>query len=300
MTLERGSSCDPPPGTKSGTRSSVEEPRNRKAPPEQGFRSSPGWTRTNNPPVNSRMLCQLSYRGRQPADCTGGSRAIPGVVRDGGAWLEDAGRTPAARRERTRMRRFAVVCVAVSVGFLALAPGGLAASARVAALQIAVRAHGVDPGPIDGVAGPEDARRARRLPAPARTRPRREAGAGDAEGARRARSAASRPARARARRRGLGRRGARVPAPEVRASRREPSTDASPERRRPRSAATSGATAWCPTGSPARTRIASSRSAGLVRTHVVSAGRELLLDRGALPREPVAARAGERAHADAG
>ena len=23
----------------------------------------PGWTRTNNPPVNSRMLCQLSYRG---------------------------------------------------------------------------------------------------------------------------------------------------------------------------------------------------------------------------------------------
>jgi hypothetical protein len=25
--------------------------------------NSPGWTRTNNPPVNSRMLCQLSYRG---------------------------------------------------------------------------------------------------------------------------------------------------------------------------------------------------------------------------------------------
>ena len=24
---------------------------------------SPGWTRTNNPPINSRMLCQLSYRG---------------------------------------------------------------------------------------------------------------------------------------------------------------------------------------------------------------------------------------------
>src|SRR4051794_38670501 len=24
---------------------------------------SPGWTRSNNPPVNSRMLCQLSYRG---------------------------------------------------------------------------------------------------------------------------------------------------------------------------------------------------------------------------------------------
>jgi hypothetical protein len=30
-----------------------------------GLRSSPGWTRTNNPSVNSRMLCQLSYRGRK-------------------------------------------------------------------------------------------------------------------------------------------------------------------------------------------------------------------------------------------
>src|SRR5688500_1259880 len=27
--------------------------------------SSRGWTRTNNPPVNSRMLCQLSYAGRR-------------------------------------------------------------------------------------------------------------------------------------------------------------------------------------------------------------------------------------------
>ena len=25
---------------------------------------SPGWTRTNNPAINSRVLCQLSYRGR--------------------------------------------------------------------------------------------------------------------------------------------------------------------------------------------------------------------------------------------
>jgi hypothetical protein len=31
----------------------------------QGVCSSPGATRTHNPPVNSRMLCQLSYRGRQ-------------------------------------------------------------------------------------------------------------------------------------------------------------------------------------------------------------------------------------------
>ena len=29
--------------------------------------NSPGWTRTNNPPVNSRMLCQLSYRGSAAA-----------------------------------------------------------------------------------------------------------------------------------------------------------------------------------------------------------------------------------------
>jgi len=52
------------------------------------------------------------------------------------------------------MRRFAVVGVAVSIGVLALAPAGLAASARVAALQIGLRAHGLDPGPVDGVRGP--------------------------------------------------------------------------------------------------------------------------------------------------
>ena len=37
--------------------------RSRKGPRLRAFHSSPGWTRTNNPPVNSRMLCQLSYRG---------------------------------------------------------------------------------------------------------------------------------------------------------------------------------------------------------------------------------------------
>src|SRR5512146_457802 len=35
-------------------------------PRGQERRSSPGWTRTNNPPINSRMLCQLSYRGSVP------------------------------------------------------------------------------------------------------------------------------------------------------------------------------------------------------------------------------------------
>lgn len=52
------------------------------------------------------------------------------------------------------MRRFAVACVALSIAALVLAPGGLAASARVAALQIGLRARGFDPGPVDGVRGP--------------------------------------------------------------------------------------------------------------------------------------------------
>ncbi len=51
------------------------------------------------------------------------------------------------------MRRFAVAGVAVFIGVLVFAPSGLAASARVAALQVGLRAHGFDPGPIDGVRG---------------------------------------------------------------------------------------------------------------------------------------------------
>ena len=52
------------------------------------------------------------------------------------------------------MRRFAVAGVAVSIGVLVFAPSGLAASARVAALQIGLRANGFNPGPVDGVRGP--------------------------------------------------------------------------------------------------------------------------------------------------
>lgn len=52
------------------------------------------------------------------------------------------------------MRRFAVVGVALSLGALAVSPEGFAASARVAALQVGLRAHGFDPGPVDGVRGP--------------------------------------------------------------------------------------------------------------------------------------------------
>jgi Transglycosylase SLT domain/Putative peptidoglycan binding domain/LysM domain len=60
--------------------------------------------------------------------------------------------------ESRRMRRFAVAGVAVSVCVLALAPSGLAANARVAALQIGLRAHGFNPGPIDGVRGQQTTR----------------------------------------------------------------------------------------------------------------------------------------------
>ncbi len=59
-----------------------------------------------------------------------------------------------AESESRHMRRFAGVGVAVSIGVLAFAPGGVAASGRVAALQIGLQAHGFDPGPIDGVRGP--------------------------------------------------------------------------------------------------------------------------------------------------
>jgi Putative peptidoglycan binding domain/Transglycosylase SLT domain/LysM domain len=51
------------------------------------------------------------------------------------------------------MRRFGVVGVVVSLCVLGLASEAGAASARVAALQVALRAHGFDPGPVDGVQG---------------------------------------------------------------------------------------------------------------------------------------------------
>ena len=51
------------------------------------------------------------------------------------------------------MRRFAVVGVALLLGVLGLAPESFAGNARVAALQVALRAHGFDPGPVDGVRG---------------------------------------------------------------------------------------------------------------------------------------------------
>jgi hypothetical protein len=52
------------------------------------------------------------------------------------------------------MRRFAAAFVALSVGVLASPYDASAANPRVAAVQVALRAHGFDPGPVDGVPGP--------------------------------------------------------------------------------------------------------------------------------------------------
>lgn len=70
----------------------------------------------------------------------------------------DGRRTSCASGEPHLMPRFAVVGVAVLVGVLVLAPSGLAGSARVAALQVGLRSHGFDPGPIDGRKGPATTR----------------------------------------------------------------------------------------------------------------------------------------------
>jgi LysM repeat protein len=56
------------------------------------------------------------------------------------------------------MRRFAVAGVVLSIGVLAWAGEASAASPRIAALQIGLRAHGFRPGPIDGVRGPQTRR----------------------------------------------------------------------------------------------------------------------------------------------
>lgn len=52
------------------------------------------------------------------------------------------------------MRRFAVVGVALCFGALGFADDAESANARLAATQVALRAHGFDPGPIDGISGP--------------------------------------------------------------------------------------------------------------------------------------------------
>src|SRR4026209_195881 len=64
------------------------------------------------------------------------------------------GRRAGPEDEDSGMRRFAVVRVALLLGVLGLAPESFAGNARVAALPVALRAHGFAPGPVDGVRGP--------------------------------------------------------------------------------------------------------------------------------------------------
>ena len=52
------------------------------------------------------------------------------------------------------MRRFAVVGVALSIGVCGLTEVGTAANPRIAAVQVGLKAHGFDPGPVDGFSGP--------------------------------------------------------------------------------------------------------------------------------------------------
>ena len=52
------------------------------------------------------------------------------------------------------MRRFAVVGVALSIGVCGLTEVGTAANPRIAAVQVGLKAHGFDPGPVDGLSGP--------------------------------------------------------------------------------------------------------------------------------------------------
>lgn len=56
------------------------------------------------------------------------------------------------------MRRFGVVGVVLSLVLLVSAGEAMGASPRTAALQVGLRAHGFDPGPIDGVHGPQTRR----------------------------------------------------------------------------------------------------------------------------------------------
>src|SRR5918994_4461698 len=57
------------------------------------------------------------------------------------------------KREVRLMRRFAVALLA-SLAVMAIGEDALGASPQTAALQVGLRAHGFDPGPIDGVRGP--------------------------------------------------------------------------------------------------------------------------------------------------
>jgi LysM repeat protein len=90
------------------------------------------------------MLCQLSYWGRQLPDSTRAPWSLLGPRR-----------SSSAPGETLYMRRFAVCGGAFVLCALAFSPSGLAASPSIAALQVGLRAHGLNPGPVDGLRGPQ-------------------------------------------------------------------------------------------------------------------------------------------------
>ena len=172
------------------------------------------------------------------------------------------------------MRRFAVVGVAVFIGVLVFAPSGLAASARVAALQVALKAHGFDPGPVDGVRGHSTSEALSRFQRANGTPPHRARRSADSTRARRRGRPLLGQRELAVGAVGMGRRGARVPAAPVRARRSRAVDGRFTQRdRRRRCAATRAVAACLRTGSPARTRIARSRALAPATTwHVVRPG----------------------------
>ena len=187
------------------------------------------------------------------------------------------------------MRRFAAAGVALSVGVFAFAQEASAANPRIAAAQVALRAHGIDPG-RSTASRAADPRRSRVVPASAEAAPRRQAGSRHASRVRSARTPAARSARARGRGGRVGRRRARVPAPALRTvpaggRRALPGRDGGGTEALPAAHAHS-----TPTVSPGRTRTALSPGVRRLRDPHRPRGRELLLDRRQVPREPVAAR----------
>ena len=109
------------------------------------------------------------------------------------------------------MSRFAVVGVALSIGVLAFAPRGSRPVLASPRSRSVLRAHGFDPGPVDGVRV-RSRQRARRRSSGQRRARRRGGWPRDAARARWARPSASRPARARSSAPLVGRGGARVSA----------------------------------------------------------------------------------------
>ena len=116
-----------------------------------------------------------------------------------------------APAERETMRRLLVLAAAFMATSVVTGPAAAAAGSSVAALQVALRAHGQYAAPIDGVDGPltrtglTDFQQKKGLPRDGHGR------SEDTVRTRRARKAAARPAGARSRRGRLGRLVARVP-----------------------------------------------------------------------------------------